>query len=99
VFPQRDLIVVFTAWRALNDQVSTQDLVSRILPAASSQSCNVTPVEPQNGKQSGTLDKQQLSKQGPQNPEAYELYLKGRSYYDKRTLADLERQSPISIKP
>lgn len=41
VFPQRELIVVFTGWRALNDQVGTQDLVSRILPAVRSQSCNV----------------------------------------------------------
>ncbi|MGA8506417.1 MAG: tetratricopeptide repeat protein [Candidatus Sulfotelmatobacter sp.] len=32
----------------------------------------------------------QVSKQGTQNPEAYELYLKGRSYWSKRTLSDLE---------
>ena len=90
VFPQRDLIVVFTAWRALNDHVSTQDLVSRILPAVSSQSCNVPPAEPKDGQQHSTPQKSQISKQGTQNPEAYQLYLKGRSYYGKRTLADLK---------
>jgi hypothetical protein len=41
VFPQEELIVVFTGWRALNNNVGTHDLVSRILPAVSSQSCNV----------------------------------------------------------
>ena len=35
-------------------------------------------------------EKQQVSKQGTQNPEAYALYLKGRSYWNKRTLSDLE---------
>jgi len=43
-----------------------------------------------NGQQPSTSQKQQVSKQGAQSPEAYALYLKGRSYYDKRTLADLE---------
>ncbi len=46
--------------------------------------------ESQNGKQPSTSEKQQVEKQGTQSPEAYELYSKGRSYYDKRTLADLE---------
>jgi tetratricopeptide (TPR) repeat protein len=32
----------------------------------------------------------QVSKQGTQNPEAYALYLKGRSNWDKRTLSDLQ---------
>jgi CubicO group peptidase (beta-lactamase class C family) len=41
VFPQEELIVVFTGWRALNDNVETLDLAGRILPAVSSQSCNV----------------------------------------------------------
>jgi CubicO group peptidase (beta-lactamase class C family) len=41
VFPQEELIVVFTGWRALNDNVGTLDLAGRILPAVSSQSCNV----------------------------------------------------------
>jgi len=43
-----------------------------------------------NTRQLRTSEKQQLSKQGTQNPEAYELYLKGRSYWAKRTRADLE---------
>ncbi len=43
-----------------------------------------------NGQQLSTSEKQQVSKQGTQNPEAYALYLKGRSYWNKRTLSDLE---------
>jgi tetratricopeptide (TPR) repeat protein len=35
-------------------------------------------------------EKQQVTKQGTQNPEAYELYLKGRYSWNKRTAADLE---------
>jgi eukaryotic-like serine/threonine-protein kinase len=35
-------------------------------------------------------EKQQVTKQGTQNPEAYELYLKGRYYWNKRTAANLE---------
>jgi TolB-like protein/Tfp pilus assembly protein PilF len=35
-------------------------------------------------------EKQQVAKQGTQNPEAYELYLKGRAAWNKRTAADLE---------
>ena len=35
-------------------------------------------------------EKQQVTKQGTQNPEAYELYLKGRYYWNKRTRSDLE---------
>jgi eukaryotic-like serine/threonine-protein kinase len=35
-------------------------------------------------------EKQQVTKQGTQNPEAYELYLKGRYSWNKRTTADLE---------
>jgi eukaryotic-like serine/threonine-protein kinase len=34
-------------------------------------------------------EKQQVSKQGTQNPEAYQLYLKGYYYWNKRTTADL----------
>ncbi|MEP6602274.1 MAG: protein kinase [Nitrospirota bacterium] len=33
--------------------------------------------------------KQLVSKQGTQNPEAYQLYVKGRYYWNKRTAADL----------
>jgi TolB-like protein/predicted Ser/Thr protein kinase/Tfp pilus assembly protein PilF len=35
-------------------------------------------------------EKQLVTKQGTQNPEAYELYLKGRYAWNKRTPADLE---------
>ncbi len=35
-------------------------------------------------------EKQQVTRQGTQNPEAYELYLKGRYAWNKRTTADLE---------
>jgi len=35
-------------------------------------------------------EKQQVTRQGTQNPEAYELYLKGRYAWNKRTRADLE---------
>ena len=34
-------------------------------------------------------EKQQVTKQGTQNPEAYELYLKGRYYWNKRTASDI----------
>jgi Flp pilus assembly protein TadD len=35
-----------------------------------------------------TSEKQQVTKQGTQNPEAYELYLKGRYYWNKQTPLD-----------
>jgi TolB-like protein/predicted Ser/Thr protein kinase len=37
-----------------------------------------------------TSEKRQVAQQGTQNPEAYELYLKGRYYWNKRTGADLQ---------
>ena len=37
-----------------------------------------------------TSEKQLVTNQGTQNPEAYELYLKGRYAWNKRTAADLE---------
>jgi len=40
-------------------------------------------------KLSGT-EKQQVTKQGTQNPKAYELYVKGRYYWNKRTPADIK---------
>jgi eukaryotic-like serine/threonine-protein kinase len=40
-------------------------------------------------KMSGA-EKQQVSKQGTQNPEAYQLYVKGRYSWNKRTAADLQ---------
>jgi Tfp pilus assembly protein PilF len=36
-----------------------------------------------------TSERQQVTKQGTQNPEAYELYLQGRYSWNKRTSADL----------
>jgi predicted Zn-dependent protease len=44
---------------------------------------------PQDG-QLNTSEKQQGDKHGTQNPEAYELYLKGRSYLDNQTLSNLK---------
>src|SRR5215469_13557908 len=46
--------------------------------------------------QLSTSEKQQVSKQGTQNPEAYALYLKGRSYWNKRTLSDLETVKSVA---
>ena len=37
-----------------------------------------------------TSEKQQVTKQGTQNPEAYELYSKGRYAFGRRTSADLQ---------
>ena len=37
-----------------------------------------------------TSERQQVAKQGTQNPEAYELYLKGLYNWNKRTVPDLE---------
>jgi serine/threonine protein kinase len=34
-------------------------------------------------------EKQQVTKQGTQNPESYELYLKGRYYWNKQTVPDI----------
>jgi TolB-like protein/predicted Ser/Thr protein kinase len=39
-------------------------------------------------KLSGT-EKQQVTRQGTQNPEAYQLYVKGRYYWNKRTAPDI----------
>jgi serine/threonine protein kinase/TolB-like protein len=36
-------------------------------------------------------EKQQVTKQGTQNPEAYQLYVKGRYYWTKRTVTDINR--------
>jgi serine/threonine protein kinase/TolB-like protein/tetratricopeptide (TPR) repeat protein len=40
-------------------------------------------------KLSGT-EKQQVTKQGTKNPEAYQLYVKGRYYWNKRTPGDIK---------
>jgi TolB-like protein/predicted Ser/Thr protein kinase len=37
-----------------------------------------------------TSEKQLVAKQGTQNPEAYELYLKGRYHWNRRTLPDFD---------
>jgi serine/threonine protein kinase len=37
-----------------------------------------------------TSEKRRVTNQGTQSPEAYELYLKGRYYWNKRTVPDLE---------
>jgi serine/threonine protein kinase/Tfp pilus assembly protein PilF len=45
------------------------------------------------GKLRSTLsgaEKQQVTKQGTQNPEAYQLYVKGRYYWNKRTGSDIK---------
>jgi CubicO group peptidase (beta-lactamase class C family) len=42
VFPEEDLIVVFTGWDILNDPSRDRELVNRILPAVRRQSCSVT---------------------------------------------------------
>ena len=36
------------------------------------------------------IEKQQVAKQGTQNPEAYQLYVKGRHYWNKRTATDIK---------
>jgi TolB-like protein/Tfp pilus assembly protein PilF len=36
-------------------------------------------------------EKWQVTRQGTQNPEAYELYLKGRYYWNQRTASDIEK--------
>jgi eukaryotic-like serine/threonine-protein kinase len=36
-----------------------------------------------------TSERQQVTKQGTQNPEAYELYLQGRYYWNKQTVPDI----------
>jgi len=41
--------------------------------------------------QLGSSEKQQITRQGTQNPEAYDLYLKGRYAWNKRTSNELEK--------
>jgi eukaryotic-like serine/threonine-protein kinase len=36
------------------------------------------------------IEKQQVTRQGTQNPEAYQLYVKGRYLWNKRTMADIK---------
>jgi hypothetical protein len=42
VFPQEDVIVVFTGWEILKDPAADRELVNRILPAVRRQSCTTT---------------------------------------------------------
>ncbi len=42
VFPEEDLIVVFTAWGIPKNFENDHELVNRVLPAVHAQSCNVT---------------------------------------------------------
>jgi CubicO group peptidase (beta-lactamase class C family) len=43
VFPEEELIAVFTGWEILKDPAGDRDLVNRILPAVLAQSCATTP--------------------------------------------------------
>jgi hypothetical protein len=42
VFPQENLIAVFTGWEILKDEAGDRELVNRILPAVRAQSCGGT---------------------------------------------------------
>jgi CubicO group peptidase (beta-lactamase class C family) len=39
VFPEENLIVVFTGWEILKDPASTGDLIKRVLPAVKPAAC------------------------------------------------------------
>jgi len=39
VFPEEELIAVFTGWEILKDEAASSDLVNRILPAVRTQNC------------------------------------------------------------
>jgi hypothetical protein len=39
VFPEENLIVVFTGWEILKDPAPTKDLIDRLLPAVKQTSC------------------------------------------------------------
>jgi len=85
VFPQEDLLVTLTAWDFLPSSTGTDPTPSVFLTLVKTKTCPDTA-----DGQLSTSEKQQVSKQGTQNPEAYALYLKGRSYWDKQTRADFE---------
>jgi CubicO group peptidase (beta-lactamase class C family) len=42
VFPEENMIAVFTGWEILKDEAKDRDLVNRILPAARTQTCSAT---------------------------------------------------------
>ncbi|MFZ2002202.1 MAG: serine hydrolase [Candidatus Sulfotelmatobacter sp.] len=85
VFPNESLIVTFTAWDILPTSTGKEPVPSDFLPIVKVKTCTSAA----DGHPS-TSEKQQVSKQGTQNPEAYALYSKGRSYFDKQTLSDLK---------
>src|SRR5271165_4510844 len=85
VFPEEDLIVTYTAWDILPSSTGKEPAPSDFLPLVKTKTCPDTA-----DGQLSTSEKPQVSKQGTQNPEAYALYLKGRSSWAKRTRADLE---------
>jgi CubicO group peptidase (beta-lactamase class C family) len=85
VFPDEGLIVTVMAWDILPSSKGTEPVPSDFLPLVKTKTCtSATDGHP------STSEKQRVSKEGTQNPEAYALYLKGRSYWAKRTRADLE---------
>jgi CubicO group peptidase (beta-lactamase class C family) len=43
VFPEEDVIAVFTGWEILKDEAPDRDLVNRILPAVRTQKCAAGP--------------------------------------------------------
>ena len=63
--------------------------LSRLLVALCISASTLLAADP-NGQQLSTSEKQEAGKPGTQNPEAYALYSKGRSYLDKQTLSDLK---------
>jgi len=71
------------------DRRSNMRYVTRLLVALCICASVVHAVGPNSGQLSAS-EKQLADKQGTQNPGAYELYSKGRSYWSKRTLSDLE---------
>jgi len=85
VFPQEDLIATLTAWDFLPTSTGTDPTPSVFLALVKTKTCTDT-----TDGQISTSEKQEAGKQGTQNPKAYALYLKGRSYWAKRTRADLE---------
>jgi len=42
VFPEEELIAVFTGWEILKDEAGSRDLVDRILPAVRAQNCGLS---------------------------------------------------------
>jgi CubicO group peptidase (beta-lactamase class C family) len=85
VFPKESLIVTVAMWDILPTSTGKELTPSDFLPLVKTKTCTSAA----DGHPS-TSEKRQVGNQGTQNPEAYALYLKGRSYWAKRTRADLE---------